>query len=81
MSVRYGQSWRTGPGRRAWVSGPLWIWVLAWLVMLPFIAAWLAARLTVMAVIAVIRGIAWLIARIRDAPAVPPTLRTPPRRP
>jgi hypothetical protein len=87
VSIRYGQSWRTGPGRRAWVSAPLWLWLLAWLVILPFLIAWLAVKLTVAAVLGVVwlliaaaRGVVWLAARIHEAPAVPPRLKTPPGR-
>lgn len=80
MSFRYGASWRTGPGRRSWVSGPLWVWLLAWAVMLPFVAAWIAVWLAVRLVIAAIRGAAWLVRRVHDAPAVPPALKAPPGR-
>jgi hypothetical protein len=39
---RYGTSWRgRRPGTRHWVSGPLWLWGLGWLLLLPFKVLWL----------------------------------------
>jgi hypothetical protein len=59
-----------------WLSAPLWAWLLAWLLLAPFLALWLLLKLLV----AAIKGIAWLAGRIHDAPAVPPRMKTPPRR-
>jgi hypothetical protein len=76
VSVRLGVSWPLSGGRRAWLSAPLWAWLAGWLLLLPFIAAWLALKLLVAAA----RGIVWLATRVHEAPAVPPRLKTPPRR-
>jgi hypothetical protein len=63
---------------RWWVSASPAGWLLTWLLVSPFIAAWLILWLAVRLIAAAIRGIAWLVRRVHDAPAVPPSLRTPP---
>jgi hypothetical protein len=65
---------------RWWVSaGPLG-WLLYLMLVLPVLAAWLVLWAAVRLAVAAARGIAWLVRRVHDAPAVPPSLRTPPGR-
>ena len=63
-------------GRNTWISMPLSLWLAGWLILAPFIAAWLALKLLVL----LIEGAGWLYRRAHAAPAVPPAWRTPPRR-
>jgi hypothetical protein len=74
--MRFGYSWPLGGGRRAWVSGPLWLWVLWWLLLIVPLLAWWILKLAL-----------WLGAEIialareaHAAPAVPESLRSPPSR-
>jgi hypothetical protein len=55
-------------------------WLLTWLLVSPFVAAWLILWLAVRLAVAAARGIAWVVRRVHDAPAVPAGLRTPPGR-
>ncbi len=65
---------RSGPGSR--VSMSLTGWFVFWLLASPFVAAWLALKL----LIAIGKLIVWLVRRADAAPAVPPSLRSPPKR-
>lgn len=56
--MRFGMSWPTGHGRRAWISMPIWLWLF----IAPFwLATW--AVFLVVAVLAVL--IQWAIERAR----------------
>jgi hypothetical protein len=61
---------------REWVSMSLTGWVITWIVLLPFILAWLAVKLLVV----IVKCIVALVRAIDDRPAIPPPLRRPPPR-
>jgi hypothetical protein len=65
---------------RWWVSASPLGWVLTWLLVAPFIALWIVLWLAVRLIVLAVRGIAWVVRRVHDAPAVPSPLRTPPGR-
>lgn len=74
--MRAGYSWRTGSGRRMWISGPLWLWLLAWLVAIGPVMVWLALKALVWLIVAIVN----IAHAAHRAPAVPPALRRPPGR-
>jgi hypothetical protein len=59
-----------------WVSMGCLGWAVAWVVLLPVIAAWLAIKVLIL----LGKAIIWLIQQADSAPSIPPKLRTPPRR-
>jgi hypothetical protein len=78
--MRVGYSWPSGHGTRTWVSMGFWGWLAAWLVLVPLVAVWITVWLVVQLLVAAVKGVAWVIDRVHQAPAVPGPLRTPPRR-
>jgi hypothetical protein len=72
MSIRVGSSWRTGPGRRSFVSYPLWFLVLCiafgWPILLLFALArtgYLMCKGAVLAVPVIVRDVREIAAVIR----------------
>jgi hypothetical protein len=61
---------------REWVSMSLTGWLVVWFFALPFVLAWLAVKLLVV----IVRAVVVLVQAIDDRPAIPPPLRRPPPR-
>jgi uncharacterized membrane protein len=60
----------------AWVSMGCLGWLVAWVVLLPVITAWVLIKLVVF----LVRLIVAVAQAVHEAPAVPAPLRSPPKR-
>jgi hypothetical protein len=71
--MRVGTSWRSGRGRRSWVSMPLWFLVLCyalgWPLMLMAAMAKLLWRAAVLAYLGLARAVRFTVALCRPDPA------------
>jgi hypothetical protein len=66
--------------RDTWVSMGCAGWLLVWLLVAPFVVAWLALKLAFVIIRLIVKGIVAIVRKIDGAPNVPAKLRRPPER-